>query len=162
MRVRNVHRRVVDQAERAAALIDGLGGSEDRLWPADRWPAMRLDRPLQVGARGGHGPIRYAVEVYEPGQRVRFRFERPRGFHGFHEFNLLRGDGRSPVLMHVLEARFTGMALVSWPVVFRPLHDALIEDALDNAQRAAGDLRQPASWSRYVHALRRAFTLLPR
>ena len=29
--------------------------------PTDRWPAMRLDRRLGVGASGGHGSIRSAV-----------------------------------------------------------------------------------------------------
>jgi hypothetical protein len=27
---------------------------------------MTLDRPLGVGARGGHGDIRYSVIAYEP------------------------------------------------------------------------------------------------
>ena len=40
----------------AGRLLDGLSAADDRLWPKDRWPAMRFDRPLKVGARGGHGP----------------------------------------------------------------------------------------------------------
>jgi hypothetical protein len=31
---------------------------------------MLPDRPLQVGARGGHGPIRYRVELFKPSRRV--------------------------------------------------------------------------------------------
>jgi hypothetical protein len=66
----NVHQRslAVPVAE-AGFLIDGLAGPDDRLWPSDRWPAMRFDRPLGVGARGGHGPVRYAVGAYVPGRR---------------------------------------------------------------------------------------------
>jgi hypothetical protein len=131
VRVRNVHRRAVDDVDAVGALLDGLGSDDDRLWPRDRWPAMRLDRPLQAGARGGHGPIRYRVELYEPKRRVRFRFERPRGFDGFHEFCLVERD--PPALEHLLEAHMTGAARLSWPLVFRPLHDDLIEDALTNA-----------------------------
>lgn len=148
MRVRNVHRRVVGDMEAVGALLDRLGSVDDRLWPKDRWPALRLDRPLEVGARGGHGPIRYRVERYEPNRRVRFRFERPRGFDGFHEFCLVEGD--PPVLEHRLEAQMTGAARLSWPLVFRPLHDDLIEDALANAASAPGS----RSWSPATRLLR--------
>jgi hypothetical protein len=49
-----------------------------------------------------------------------------------------------------------GPARLSWPLVFRPLHDALLEDALDNAERqVTGRLQLPARWSPYVRALRR-------
>jgi hypothetical protein len=57
--IRNVHERDLAAApSEAGALIDGLAGEHDRLWPSERWPAMRLDRPLAVGASGGHGRIR--------------------------------------------------------------------------------------------------------
>jgi hypothetical protein len=52
--IRNVHERVLDAApSEAGALIDGLAGEHDRLWPSERWPAMRLDRPLAVGRAAG-------------------------------------------------------------------------------------------------------------
>ncbi len=156
MRATNVHRRTVADATAAAGLIDALASDDDQLWPRHHWPAMRLDRFLQVGASGGHGPIRYWVDLYEPGRRVRFRFERPRGFGGFHEFVLLRDGGRAAELVHVLEARFTGSARVTWPLLYRPLHDALIEDALDNADGTTAGRSEEASWSRYVRFLRQA------
>src|SRR5712691_9137677 len=87
MKVMNVHYRdfpappgVIGQ------LLDRLGSESDALWPRDRWPAMRFDRPLQAGAVGGHGPIRYTVESYEPGQAIVFRFTGPKGFIGVHGF----------------------------------------------------------------------------
>lgn len=156
MRVRNVHRRTIDAPDVLGRLLDGLGSDHDRLWPGNRWPPLRLDRPVSVGARGGHGPIRYAVDHYEPASRVRFRFERPRGFAGFHEFRVATGGERSSELVHVLEANMTGAALVSWPLLYRPLHDALIEDALDNAERAAvGSLTRSQRWTTYVRCCRR-------
>jgi hypothetical protein len=159
MRVRNVHRRSIQADARLGQLLDGLGSPRDRLWPGDRWPPLRLDRPLEVGARGGHGPIRYRVELYEPGRRVRFQFERPRGFHGYHEFHIVAGSGGYPELVHVLEARMTGVARLSWPLIYRPLHDALIEDALDNAHRVVtGERSPPGGWPPYVTALRWALT----
>jgi len=37
-----------------------------------------------------------------------------------------------------MEAR--GPALVSWPLVFEPLHDALLEDLLDRATALTGTI----------------------
>lgn len=157
MRVRNVHRRHLADAATGAALLAGLATHDDRLWPRDRWPAMRLERGLTVGSRGGHGPVRYHVVASEPGKFVRFRFEAPRGFDGTHGFELTP-DG-SATLVHVLEARLTGPARITWPLVFRPLHDALIEDALDRAERASGGTAaEPARWSPWVRFLRRVLT----
>lgn len=162
MHVRNVHRRVVDRVERVTQLLDRLASDDDELWPRDRWPAMALDRPLQVGARGGHGPVRYWVELYEPGRRVRFRFTRPRGFDGFHDLHVV-DDNDTAELVHVLDASMHGLARLSWPLLFRPLHDALIEDLLDNAQGrgARGNLRRTDSlvgwrrrWIEWCHASR--------
>ncbi len=158
MRVRNLHlRRLPVPPDRAGALIDGLASPADALWPADRWPAMRLDRPLAVGASGGHGPVRYTVAAYTPGRGVRFRFRAPRGFDGFHEFTAGPAHGGGAVLRHRLVIRAHGPALLTWPLVFRPLHDALLEDCLDRAEHAlTGTVRAPARWSPYVRLLRAA------
>jgi len=87
--VLNIHTRELHTSREAVgALLDSLASKQDLLWPLDRWPAMRLDRPLQVGAVGGHGPIRYRVEWYEPGRAVLFRFTGMRGFHGSHGFEV--------------------------------------------------------------------------
>ena len=150
MRIVNVHER--RSSGDPGALIDGLASPADRLWPHDRWPRMRFDRGLVAGARGGHGPIRYEVAEHLPGRLARFRFTAPRGLEGEHRFER---DGS--MLRHVLEGRATGKMLVAWPLVFRPLHDALIEDALDRAEAAVGG--QPVAqrrWSPWVRLLRRA------
>jgi hypothetical protein len=144
--VLNVHTRTVGDG--AGALIDTLSGPDDRLWPGHPWPPMRLDGPLGVGAAGGHGPIRYTVAEYEPGRRARFRFTGPRGFHGFHEFT---ADG--PHLRHRIAMTVTGMARLSWPLVFRPLHDALLEESLDRACETTGAPCAPARRSLYVRLL---------
>lgn len=159
MRVHNVHRRAIARPEVVAELLDGLAGPDDQLWPRRRWPPLELDRPLQPGARGGHGPIRYRVDQYEPGRRVRFVFERPRGLDGTHEFQLLQGGGRPAELLHLVDVRLTGWSRLWWPLALGPLHDALLEDALDDAQRVAGELRRPARWSRRVRVLRRLLAL---
>ena len=161
MKVANIHERRLDSDVNAiGALVDSLAGPDDRLWPRGRWPAMRFDGPLELGARGGHGPIRYEVAAYEPGRRVRFRFTGPAGFHGHHGFEVHAssgGDHRGPgvVLRHELRMRTSGWATMSWPLVFRPLHDALIEDALDQVALAVGEPPRRAGWTLWVRLLRR-------
>jgi len=116
---------------------------------------MRLDRPLSVGARGGHGPIRYHVEDYVPRQLVRFRFEAPAGFDGYHEYLILRIAEADTVLRHSLLMQTTGPARLSWPLLYQPLHDALIEDSLDKASRSLRvEAPEPHRWSWRVRCLR--------
>jgi hypothetical protein len=161
--VRNVHQRTFDvRPEHVASLVDGLASEEDRLWPSTRWPRMRLDRPLQTGASGGHGPIRYDVETYERGRAVRFRLRAPRGFDGFHAFEVFADGGERTTLRHVLDMNTRGPALLTWPLVFRPLHDALVEDCLDRAARAVGQPPASRPWSLWVRMLRHGFRLLAR
>ena len=163
MHVRNVHERCFGVAPRhVGILLDRLASDDDRLWPSSRWPRMHLDRPLRVGAIGGHGPIRYEVEAYEPGRIVRFRFRAPRGFDGFHAFEVVSTGAERTTLRHVLDMTARGPALFTWPIVFRPLHDALVEDCLDGAMRTLGNAPTLRPWSLWVRVLRRCFRLLAR
>ncbi len=150
-------RRLPAPIDEVGALIDGLASPRDRLWPRDAWPSMHLESGLRVGSAGGHGPIRYEVEVYEPGRRARFRFTSPRGLVGFHEFRAAESGGQT-VLSHHLEVKPGGLTALTWPLVYRPLHDALIEDALDRAESALGTgAGRRASWPMRVRVLRRLF-----
>ena len=160
MTVFNVHRReVAASADEVGQLVDTLAGRGDRLWPHERWPAMHFDLPgVTPGGRGGHGPVRYRVVSHEPGRSVTFEFlGRPRGLLGHHQF-VVQGTGTaSCVLWHLtdLEPRFP--MTVTWRLFWRPLHDALIEDALAKAQDVGHGLGAPRqSWSPYVRLLRRA------
>ncbi|PJJ01069.1 hypothetical protein BX264_1369 [Streptomyces sp. 2333.5] len=156
MGVYNVHERMlpVPGAE-AGLLIDGLSGDGDRLWPCHDWPPMRFDGPLAPGAAGGHGPVRYTVAAYVPGRWVRFTFSGPRGFHGFHEYTVHPLGPDRTLLRHTLAMHARGPARFSWPLAFRPLHDAALEDSLDRAEEACtGTVARPARWSRYVRLLR--------
>jgi hypothetical protein len=151
----NVHERALPPG--AGALIDTLSGPDDRLWPHAHWPAQRFDRPLGVGAVGGHGPIRYRVGEYEPSRRIRFEFLGPTGFHGYHEYEALPSG-----LRHTLVLRTRGRARLTWPLVYRPLHDALIEDSLYVAARSLGvvDAVRP-QWSVWVRTLRFVVRRIP-
>lgn len=161
--IRNVHRRPLAVGlEDAAPLVDRVSSGEDLLWPRD-WPPMRFDGPLAVGARGGHGPIRYTVLSYSPGHRVWFRFTGPAGFRGGHGFELSPdGPGRS-VLSHRLEMDLSGRAFLTWPLIFRPLHDALVEEAMDRAEAWSRGVPTPAPRrSPWVRLLRRFFMTVAR
>jgi hypothetical protein len=117
---------------------------------------MHFDSDLAVGAIGGHGPIRYFVEEYDPGRKVVFRFTGPSGFIGTHGFELETASPATVTVRHVLEMRPRGAAHLTWPFVFRPLHDALLEDALDCAETYVTGTAPsiPAQWSWYVRFLR--------
>lgn len=155
MKVRNIHQRELDAtAERVGALIDTLASKNDLLWPARVWPRMRFDQPLGVGAKGGHGPIRYYVEEYLPGRSIVFRFTGPKGFDGIHRFDVIDDPHKTVVLRHSILMRTKSLALLSWPVLFRPLHDALIEDALAKAQMSLGMEPDIVPWPAWVRLLR--------
>ncbi|MBI2213216.1 MAG: SRPBCC family protein [Acidobacteria bacterium] len=158
MHVRNIHSRDFDaEPEMLGTLLDTLAGPDDRIWPATNWPKMRFDRPLSVGARGGHGPIRYDVESYESGRSIVFRFTAPRGFDGTHSFFVERLT-KGARLTHLLVMETSGRAMFSWAFIFRPLHDALVEEALDRAAEAVGEALAAPPWSLYVRMLRAIVT----
>lgn len=154
--VANIHTRDL-KASRAqvGALIDGLASDDDKLWPHDRWYPMRFERPLAVGAKGGHGIIRYTVETYQPGQAISFRFLSPPGFIGSHGFDISELAPGTVRIQHRISMQLEGSARIWWPLVIRWLHDALIEDAFDRAE--AHVLSRPVrlrTWSWWVRFLR--------
>jgi hypothetical protein len=162
--VTNIHkRRLAATTAEVGALLDTLASPGDRLWPKDDWPPMRLRPGLEVGAEGGHGPVRYAVSAYQPGRRVELRFDPDggvlRGFRGRHVFEV-EASGDQALLRHTIDAECTFPAWIRWALAIRWLHDALLEDALDRAAaELGGELggERPArrAWSPWVRLLRR-------
>jgi hypothetical protein len=49
------------------------------------------------------------------------------------------------------------LARLGWPLVIRPIHDALHEDVLDTAEAVVGRTPPPHEWSRRVRFLRWLF-----
>lgn len=160
-RVRNVHERVIAaDIDRVGALLDRLASDDDPIWPSPPWPPVRFDRPLSVGATGGHGPISYAVVAYEPGRRIRFDFPAPDT--GFHELSVRALDEHHTLVRHELESDAPGLQMLTWVLAIRWLHDALLEDLLDNVQHAVGDpVPRPARWSPWVRLVFAASRLRP-
>jgi hypothetical protein len=154
MRIENIHERVLPTGGASAGpLIDGLAGADDRLWPHDRWPPMRLQDGLREGSEGGHGPVRYQVVEHQPGRLVRFRFTAPPGLVGEHGYELKVSERIA--LRHTLTGRAEGRMRWQWPLLFGPLHDALIEDSLDRALAAVSEVPYaPARWPYRARALR--------
>jgi hypothetical protein len=159
MRVQSRHARsLYATVEEVGRLVAALGREGDVLWPNDLWPGTQLefDRPLAVGARGGHGLLRYRVEAYEPGRSVQFRFEPGQGLDGFHRFDVVPlPDGRTR-LQHTLDVRLQGLTRLVRPLFLR-MHDTLIRQLLDNAERATGQaVERPtpmAWWMRAINAV---------
>jgi hypothetical protein len=159
MKIRNVHERRLDAgAEKVGALLDTLSSTEDRLWPGDRWPPQRFDAPLGVGARGGHGPVRYAVSAYVPGRIAEFRFDGTgltADWDGRHLFEVIPRKSRV-ILRHTIDAAADPKTWLAWFFMIRPMHNALIEDALDRAESEL-DIgpRKPARWGVWIRLLRK-------
>ncbi|MYT30307.1 DUF2867 domain-containing protein [Streptomyces sp. MspMP-M5] len=157
--VRDVHTRTVQApAEAVGALIDRLGGEPDPLFPTPVWPPLRLDRPLGVGADGGHGFVRYHVAAYEPGRRIRFAFTPgPSGDSpGYHEVTVHRLGADRCRVDHVLESRLPLARRIAWHLAVRAVHGTVVEELFDNIERAAtGSLRAPVRRSPRVRLLNR-------
>jgi hypothetical protein len=58
------------------------------------------------------------------------------------------------VLGDTLEMTTHGLAVLSWPVVYQPMHDALIEDSLATAEASLGQAPRIQPWSLWVRVLR--------
>lgn len=156
--IRNIHERWLQTTpDEVGALVDSLASDGDRLWPRRRWPAMRLDNGLRPGSRGGHGPVRYEVARHAERRGVAFRFVPPFQVAGEHRYEVLTApDRHGTLLRHTLEGRPERSMRLAWPLCFRWLHDALIEDSLDQAEAIlAGAQWQPRPLHPWVRALRR-------
>ena len=156
MEVRNFHSRQLRRpVQDVGPYLDSLSSPNDLLWPHEHWPPMVFGGPLAEGAKGGHGPIRYVVEKYEPGRRVILRFTAPAGFDGVHYFTL-EEEGEGTKIGHTIEMRISGPALLTWPLFIRPLHDALLEDALDKVEaHLSGKSWTRREWKPWVKLLRK-------
>jgi hypothetical protein len=155
MQVINTHQRLFNcPAIRVGTLIDLLASPQNCLWPSYLWPNMKFDKEISIGARGGHGPIRYFIENYSRGKFISFRFTGPSGFRGMHKFEVIQISSDSCKLQHLLELNPKGLARLTWPLIYRPLHDALIEDALATGQLNLQINPEIKQWSLWVKCLR--------
>lgn len=158
--VLNIHNRILKASIfDVGKILDGLASEQDKLWPRNNWPAMKFDRKLQNGATGGHGPVRYFILSYILGRSIIFQFTGPKGFDGIHGFYIEELEPGLVKIEHRIEMTVRGFSRISWPIFFRPLHDALIEDALDNIESCISHNRKgKRKYSNWVRFLRWAFS----
>jgi hypothetical protein len=145
-RIHNVHEReIAAPAAVVGEILDTVGGADDRLWATDIWVAepVVFDRPLGVGASGGHGSIRYSVLEYEPSRRIVFEFSPGGGLSGTHRFELERLGADRCRLRHLLEAETSRWMRPLEPILIG-WHDAMVETALDSAPPASSSRRRLA------------------
>ena len=155
MNIVNRHSRII--ARPKAALLDlfsKLATSDDPIWPKEKWPAIRFKEGLKVGANGGHGPIQYQVIAYDPAGMVTFQFQRPQGFQGVHQFEILEKSEGVTELRHTISMQTILTGTIIWLVAIRWLHDALLEDALDKVENALLHTNRRTPWSSWVKMLR--------
>lgn len=154
----NVHERSFPvPAASLGRLVDSLSSSEDRLWPHEQWPPMRLRHGLTPGSCGGHSKISYTVGEYIPARRVEFQFDPMAAlpaFDGRHYFEVIPHGGES-LLRHTIDVRTNLWTWIYWKIFVEHVHDAVLEDAFDKAERSLG-LPHPhrSQWSLHVRLLR--------
>lgn len=136
------------------AILDSLASKQDLLWPYEKWPPMFLDRPLGIGAVGGHSATRYIVESYEPGHYISFRFTVPKGLIGTHCFSIKEIEPDVVQIKHEVNINLEGFAKIWWLIRIRYVHDALIEDAFDKAESYVTHRQLNRKWSIWVRFLR--------
>lgn len=154
MYIANIHeRKISSPVNDIGALLDTISSIEDKMWPYENWPRIKFDRPLETGAIGGHGPVRYTVASYSPGKSIKFTFTKH--FDGYHEITLEKIDETVSLMRHTIKAKTTGAKTITWLLAIRPLHNALIEDLFDKVERELSCNPQPRSWGVWIRLLRR-------
>jgi len=118
---------------------------------------MRFKDGLKVGSKGGHGIIGYTIIEYNPEYGIKFQFTNPKGFDGIHEFKMKKLNHNQTEVSHIIDMETNGVASIQWVVFIRWLHDALIEDALDNIENHFSDEKRDSKWSPWVKLWRWIF-----
>ncbi|MDB2462858.1 hypothetical protein N9W61_02010 [Algibacter sp.] len=156
MKVVNTHKRIINLSKtEIASLLASLSTTNDKVWPKNNWPAIRFKGGLKVGAKGGHGMIRYNVEQYILGELLVFRFLKPNGFNGIHKFEIKSISVENTEVKHSIVMKTKGIiATLKWVLVIRWLHDALIENAFDTIENNFLKEKTHKKWSYWVRLWR--------
>lgn len=156
MRILNIHQRTLNQPKsKVTELLKTLSTKNDRIWPKEKWPEMKFKNGIQVGAKGGHGPIRYSVEKYNPNEIIQFRFSKPNGFNGIHKFEIKELDKEKTEIKHTIDMNTTGKGTLIWTFAIRSLHNALIEDGFDKLENNFSENQKSTPWNMWVKFLRK-------
>lgn len=155
MKIINIHTREIQQPKfEIVKLFNTLATDNDLMLATDKWSPMKLDNGLQVGSKGGHGPIKYFVKEYQPEKSITFQFDMA-GFNGFHRFDINELEPNKTELSHCIDMTTTGSATLKWTLAIRWLHDAYIEDAFDKVENHFTKDKKSSEWSWRVKILRK-------
>tara|TARA_R110002050_G_scaffold56512_3_gene127163 strand:- start:124493 stop:124987 length:495 start_codon:yes stop_codon:yes gene_type:complete len=156
LKVLNIHKRTLNQPKsKVTKLLKTLSTENDRIWPKEKWPEMKFKDGIQVGTKGGHGPIRYTVEKYNPNEIIQFRFSSPKGFNGIHKFEILELDKERTEIKHTIDMHTTGKETLLWTFIIRSLHNALMEDSFDKLENNFSDKRKSTEWNMWVSFIKK-------
>lgn len=159
MKVVNIHSRIIHQPkEKVITLLSTLATKEDKIWPYEKWPAIRFKQGLQLGSSGGHGPIRYTITQFLPEEYIQFDFDSPKGFTGYHALKITSVTENTTEIKHILKMNTAGIDIFTWSLAIRWLHDALIEDAFDKIQNYFNKGQQETKWTLWVRLWRSLLT----
>ena len=117
---------------------------------------MKFKGGIRVGAKGGHGPIRYSVEQYNPNEIIQFRFSKPSGFNGIHKFEINELSNEKTEIKHTIDMNTTGVGTIIWITAIRSLHNALIEDGLDKFENNFSENPKSSKWNFWVKLMRKS------
>jgi hypothetical protein len=156
MKVENIHQRIINAPiNTISECLKTLATENDTIWPKEKWPSIRFKEGLKVGSKGGHGPIRYTIEVYEPNEIIQFRFSNPKDFKGIHKFEITATNASQTIIKHTINMTVKGKGVLLWYFTILHLHNALIEDAFDKVENQFDIVKQPATWNIWVRVLRK-------
>ena len=136
-------------------LLKTLSTDNDKIWPKEKWPAMKFKDGIKVGAKGGHGPIKYSVEKYNPSEIIEFRFSKPNGFNGIHKFEINEMTDDKTEIKHTIDMKTAGKGTLIWILAIRSLHNALIEDGFDKLENNFSLNQKSSKWNFWVRFLRK-------
>lgn len=156
MKVQNIHKRVLSAPKnKVVELLRTLATENDKVWPKEKWPKMKFKGGIQIGAKGGHGSIKYCVEKYNTNEIIQFRFSKPNGFKGLHKFEINALDKSKTEIKHTIKMNTLGKGTLLWLFVIRPLHNALIEDAFDKIGNNFSNEPKSTKWNFWVKFIRK-------
>ena len=135
-------------------LLDSLSSKDDKIWPYEIWTSMKFREGLKEGSKGGHGPIRYTIEKYIPGEFIQFKFDKPEGFNGIHRFEINELKNGKVELKHTIEMQVVGIGVLNWFFIIKPLHNALLCDALNKVKTHFKSNISKIEWTIWVKILR--------
>ena len=155
MKVINIHKRILNAPkEKISELLGTLSLKEDKIWPYEKWPAIRFKEGLIENTKGGHGPIRSKINKYVPHKLIEFKFYAPKGFNGIHRFDIKELQSNKTEFRHTIEMDVSGIGILTWSIAISWLHNALFEDLMNKVENQFIKETKKSKWGLWVILLR--------